>query len=417
MNKKDSEYPDKNEDRQIRKKDSIEEYKLVPMDAYEYDDEQIIDIIGIFKDLWGQRRFIFTVTAISFLLGILIFAGSERVYYSETRLLPESSNETSQLGELFQQAENIFGIQRRGADEGIGIAMYPFIVESIPFQIELMQKEIYFSELGERVTIYDYFNEHYKPSAVSRFYDFVWSITLGLPSTIQNIISSFGSDGAAETEIIDFSQYKGFELPTFLPSSIRSVANKVAGYISIEREPQSGFIIIGVALPDPNASTEMVILVKNLLQDYVIDYRTEKAKSNLQFIEGQYEEAKLEFELIQDSLARFQDQNVNPSRQSLIIQQERLQFEVDMAFALYSNIGRRYQEAQITVQEVTPVFRVQEPATIPTRPSQPSFERILIGSLFVGIFGGIMLLYAIRGLKYFRNEFDKKEITSNQMLV
>ena len=417
MNKEDSEYPDKNDDRQIRKKDSIEEYKLVPMDAYEYDDEQIIDIIGIFKDLWSHRRFIFIVTAICFIIGLLFFAGSERVYYSEARLLPESSNEASQLGQIFQQAENIFGIQRRGIDEGIGVAMYPFIVESIPFQIELMQKEIYFSELGERITIYDYFTEHYKPSAVSRFYDFIWSITLGLPTTIQNIISSIGSDGNTETGPIDFSQFKDFELPTFLPGSIRSVANTVTGYISIQREPQSGFIIVGVALPDPNASTEMVILVKNLLQDYVIDYRTEKAQSNLQFIEEQYEEAKLEFEVLQDSLARFQDQNVNPSRQSLIIQQERLQFEVDMAFALYSNIGRRYQEAQITVQEVTPVFRVHEPATIPTRPSQPNAERILIGSIFVGIFGGIMILYAIRGLKYFRKEFDKKEITSNQMLV
>lgn len=417
MNKKDSENPDYNSDRQIKKKDSIEEYRLVPMDAYEYEDEQIIDIIGILKDLWNHRRFIFIVTTVCLLIGVFFYIGSERVYYSEAKLLPESSNESSQLGQIFQQAENIFGLQRRGEEEDIGVAMYPFIVESMPFQIELMQEEIYFSDLNQRITIFEYFTEHYKPSVVSRFYDFLWNITLGLPNSVMSIINSIGNGGDDAIEAIDFSLFSDFNQPTSLPSNIRSVANTVTGYITIQREPQSGFINVGVSLPDRVASTEMVIVVKNLLQNYVIDYRTEKALNNLLFIEEQYEEAKRNFEMLQDSLAKFEDQNINPARQSLVIQQERLQFEVEMAFALYSNIGRRYQEAKITVQEETPVFRVHEPATIPTRPSDPKIEVILIGSLFVGIFGGIMLLYIIRGVAYFREEFEKKEITSKHESV
>ena len=417
MNKKDSENPDNNSDRQIKKKDSIEEYRLVPMDAYEYEDEQIIDIIGILKDLWNHRRFIFIVTTVCLLIGVFFYIGSERVYYSEAKLLPESSNESSQLGQIFQQAENIFGLQRRGEEEDIGVAMYPFIVESMPFQIELMQEEIYFSDLNQRITIFEYFTEHYKPSVVSRFYDFLWNITLGLPNSVMSIINSIGNGGDDAIEAIDFSLFSDFNQPTSLPSNIRSVANTVTGYITIQREPQSGFINVGVSLPDRVASTEMVIVVKNLLQNYVIDYRTEKALNNLLFIEEQYEEAKRNFEMLQDSLAKFEDQNINPARQSLVIQQERLQFEVEMAFALYSNIGRRYQEAKIAVQEETPVFRVHEPATIPTRPSDPKIEVILIGSLFVGIFGGIMLLYIIRGVAYFREEFEKKEITSKHESV
>lgn len=417
MNKKDSEYPEKNDDRQIKKKDSIEEYRLVPMDAYEYEDDQVIDIIGIIKDLWNHRSFILIVAAICLTLGVLYYMGSERVYYSEAKLLPETSNEFNQLGQIFQQAENIFGIQRRGEEEGIGVAMYPYIVESIPFQIDLMQKEVYFSDLGERITIFEYFTEHYKPSAVNRFYDFLWNITLGLPNTLQNIISSLGRGGDDSPETIDFSQFRNFEEPTFLPGSVRTVANTVTDYISVQREPQSGLVMIGVSLPDPVAATEMVILVKNLLQEYVIEFRTEKAMSNLLFIEEQFEESKVNFETLQDSLAKFQDQNINPARQSLVIQQERLQFEVEMAFALYSNIGRRYQEAKIKVQEETPVFRIHEPATVPTRPSEPKAERILLGSIFVGLLGGIMLLYGIRGVKYFKEEFDKKEIISNQESV
>lgn len=417
MNKQDSEYPDKNNDHRIRRKDSVEEYKLVPVEAYEDEDEQIIDIIGMMKDLWNHRKFIMIVTVICVIFGILIYLGSERVYYSEAKLLPETSSEFNQLGQIFQQAENIFGLQRRPEDDGIGVAMYPYIVESLPFQIELMQKEIYFSDIENRITIFEYFTEHYRPSIISRMGTFLWDITFGLPNSISNIVSSIRRSGDEMIDIVDFSIYRDFNHPTALHRDIRKVANIVRDYITVEREPQSGFVSVAVSLPDPIASTEMVILVKNQLQDYVIEYRTEKALDNLLFIEERFEEAKQNFESAQDSLAAFQDRNRDPVRQSLIIQQERLQFEVEMTFSLYSNIGRRYQEAQIKVQEETPVFRVHEPATIPTRPSQPNAARIMLGSVFVGVFGGIALLYGLRGMTYFREEFEKKDITSNRDLV
>ena len=413
MNEGKSNIPEKSTDgKQLQKREIVEEYRLVSIDDYTHeDDEKVIDLIGVFKDLWINKKIILAITAVVFLFGVIIYAGSERIYYSEAKLMPETSSPTSQLGQVFQQAENIFGIQRRVEDDDIRVAMYPFIVESLPFQIELMQHEVYFGDINRRVSIFEYFTEHYEQSFTDRTLEFLFNYTIGLPITIwQNITTRRPESGSEDTPgVIDFSQILDFNEPRFLDNQIRRVANKMSSYITIEREPQTGFVRIGVSLPDAQASTEIVILVKNLLQEYVIDYRTEKALKNLEFIEDQYEEAKGTFQVRQDSLATFQDRNFNPARQVILVQEQRLQSEFDLAFSLYNTLARRLQEAKIQVQEQTPVFRVHEPATIPSRPSQPNAIRTLGGSLFVGLFLGIVFIYLRRGFAWFLDEFNRKE--------
>lgn len=403
---------EKKDKKQLQKRVLAEEYRLIPIEENNYsdsDDEVFIDVIGILKDIWVNRKVVYITTAVVLLIGLILYLGSERIYYSEAQLMPESSSNQSQLGQLFQQYENIFGIQRNVEENDIQVSMYPHIVESLRFQIELMQHEVFFGELGREMTIYDYFTEYYQPSLTSKIADFVWNYTIGLPVTIWNFVTSFSSDGEPQREPIDFSQFREFEAPKELDSQVRNVANTVSGLITISREPQTGFVSIGVSVSDARASTEMVILVKNLLQEYVIDYRTEKAMNDLMFIEEQYEEAKEEFQSRQDSLAAFQDRNVNLAMQSMAVVEQRLQSEYELAFTLYNTLARRLQEAKIEVQEETPVFRVHEPAIIPNRPSEPDALRILGGSVFVGLFLGVAIIYLRRGIRLFMQEFKNKD--------
>lgn len=394
----------------LEKRPAVEEYRLVPVEEYGSDrDEDVIDIVALIKDLWMNRKFIFRTTLLFFVIGLIIYAGSERIYYAEAKLMPESTTERSQLGQIFQQAENIFGIQRRTEDEGIRIAMYPYIVESLPFQIELMQHEVYFSDVERRMAIYDYFTNHYKEPLFTRLTNRLWDFTFGLPATLKRFFSNRDQEDILPEEL-DFTQYLNFTEPRLLDNNIRKVANTVKNFIHISRDAQTGFVNIGVSFSDAPASAEMVVLVKNLLQEYVIDYRTEKAMNNLLFIEDQFEEAKTNFQRTQEELAKFQDQNLNTQLQSVIVQEERLKFESELAFALYNNIGRRLQEAKIQVQEQTPVFRVHEPAIIPGSPAHPRATRVIGGALFVGLFFGIVLLYSKRGIQKFVTEFENKEI-------
>lgn len=398
--------------KQLQKTVETEEYRLVPVEENHYDDSDdkvFIDVIGILKDIWVNRKVVYITTAIVFLLGLFIYLASERIYYSEAQLMPESSTNQSQLGQLFQQYENIFGIQRGAEENDIQVSMYPHIVESLRFQIELMQHEVYFGELNRELKIYEYFTEHYNPPLTTKVADFLWNYTIGLPITIWNSIKSISADSEPERSVIDFSQFQDFEAPKVLDGKIKKVAGTVSELITISREPQTGFVSIGVSLPDARASTEMVILVKNLLQEYVIDYRTEKAMDDLQFIEERYEEAKENFLARQDSLAAFQDRNVNLTLQSVAAVEQRLEAEYDLAFNLYNTLARRLQEAEIQVQEQTPVFRVHEPAIVPSTPAEPNALRILGGAIFVGLFLGVAFIYLRRWFYMFVQEFKNKD--------
>ena len=153
----------------------------------------------------------------------------------------------------------------------------------------------------------------------------------------------------------------------------------------------------------------MVILVRNLLQEYVIDYRTEKAMNNLEFIEEQFEEARENFLAKQDSLAAFQDRNVDVATSRMAAVEQRLQSEYELAFTLYNTLARRLQEAKIQVQEETPVFRVHEPAIVPNTPSEPDAIRVIGGSVFVGLFLGVAFIYLRRWFGMFIQEFKRKD--------
>jgi capsular polysaccharide biosynthesis protein len=395
--------------RSARDTDASEEYIMVPADSYySEDDREFIDILGLLKDLWVNKAVILIVTLIFFTIGIISYVGSERIYYSETKVIPENTSPSSRVGQLFQQYESLFGIQRGGEENDISVAMYPYIVESIPFQIELMQHEVYFESLGKSVTIFDYYNEYHQKSFTQAFSDNLWDYTIGLPFTLYNAIRSIGSDPSSRSDV-QFSEYTSFDSPIKLDNRVRNVAQTVSEMTTITREPQSSFIIIGVSMPDPVAASEMVILIKDLLKNYVVEYRTEKSMTNLRFIEEQFNEAEQNFRAAQDSLAEFQDQNVNIQRRSFEVIEQRLQSEYELAFGLYNTLARRLQEAKIEVQEETPVFRVQEPAMIPGNPSSPSELRTLGGSLFVGLFMGVLFIYLRRLAASFLQKFKSKE--------
>lgn len=399
--------PDKksSEGRQVQMKETIEEYRLVPADDYFFESDEQIDIIGIIKNLWINKKIILGITAIIFLMGIIIYTGSERLYYSEISLVPERTNPQSNRLQQVQQFANIFGNQNLQEATEISAAMYPGIVESLPFQIELMKQQIYFSEIDREVTIYEYFTEYREKSLTENSADFLWNITFGLPSTIGGLFRS----GGGEREPVNFDELDIFDTPKIVDSSIRNVARTMSNWTTVSREPQTNLVMIGVSFPDANAAAEITNAIKELLQRYVTEYRTDKALNDLRFIEEQYEVAKANFLETQDSLALFQDRNRNISTASLEVQVQRLQSEYNLAFELYEFFAKRLSDARIKVQEDTPVFRVQEPAIVPSVPSHPRALRIIIGSVFLGLFLGILLVYLRKGIVLFRREFDKKD--------
>ena len=142
----------------------------------------------------------------------------------------------------------------------------------------------------------------------------------------------------------------------------------------------------------PLAAAQLAFKVQMLLQQYVTDFKIEKVKANLDFVEGRYQEAKHQYEVKQEELALFEDANRNPSTSVARAAQARLTNEYTLLFGVYNELAKQREQAYIKVKETTPVFTVVEPVTIPAERSKPKRGLICIAFTFLGGFIGIGLV-------------------------
>ena len=148
-------------------------------------------------------------------------------------------------------------------------------------------------------------------------------------------------------------------------------------------------VSIAVTMQDPLISATLTDTVMQKLQDYITDYRTNKARHDLDFTQKLYDEAQQKYYEAQQRYADYVDKNQNILLRSVQTRQERLQNEMNLAYNLYNQTAQQLQLAKAKVQENTPVYTVVQAATVPLRASKPSKAMILIGFVFLAGVGSV----------------------------
>ena len=90
---------------------------------------------------------------------------------------------------------------------------------------------------------------------------------------------------------------------------------------------------VTVETQDPKVTAQLTVLVVDCLQRYIIDYRTQKAKTDLKFVSDRYDEAEAKYLKAQQMLADYRDQNKNVILARTKSTEERLQSEYNRLFS------------------------------------------------------------------------------------
>lgn len=345
-----------------------------------------IELSKLFKHFWDKRYFIAKFATGLAIVGVLIAFISPVEYESTASLMQESQSPQSTAQSLLQQYGGFLGISNSGTTAGGNISsqMYPKITESVPFQLELMQKPIYFSTIDTTLRLKDYFHSVHEPAML----DYVKEYTLGLPRKIINlpatVISWFSSGSTSSPAPATRTEFRpdSIYVPTSREMSTMSILNS---RVNINQEDGGGTIQVSVLMPDPRAAAETAQKAIQLLKEYVQEYRTQKAKSDLSFIQEQVDRVRAQFEEAQLNLAEFRDSNVNISTARARTREQELQTEYDRYSSLYNSLSQQLERAKISVQESTPVFSILEPVQQPIGKSKPNYEFIVIASFLIGI--------------------------------
>lgn len=347
-----------------------------------------IDLLELFKTVLKARKTVVKFLVSFGLIGLFIAVFSAKEYTASVTLVPQTNDSKvgGNLGGLAAMAGiNLGG----GATESIPPTLYPKIAQSVPFQRELLQTPLKFSNVENEVTYQQYYDKHTKFNLLA----FIKEYTIGLPG---KIIASIKSDSEVISEVSNDSIYR-------ITKNESELFKIIQEQLMLENNTKDGFVKISFSMPEALAAAQMTKNAQTILQEAITNFKIEKAEQELNFIEQRYNEVKLDFEKKQATLASYKDRNqglVTSRSQSYL---RRIESDYNLAFNLYSELAKQLETQKIKVKENTPVFTVIEPVSVPVDKSKPKRGLIIVVWVFLGGLVGVGVVF----LKEFIEKFRK----------
>jgi LPS O-antigen subunit length determinant protein (WzzB/FepE family) len=357
------------------------------------DDE--IDLIALAKTIWDGRKTIITTVLLFMLIGLGVALLSPKEYTASTTIVPQNLNKNFRLGSLSSLAAMAgVNLDLNMETRELSPYIYPQIVQSDPFQLEIMNTPFIFSDVDKPVSLYEYYTNYSKPGVIS----LVKKYTLGLPGVI------IGAIRGKKEETPDSIAGKIIQLT----AEKEGIRNLIAQNVTLETNDKEGYIVLNTRFHEPRLAAEVAQKGQELLQKYITKFKIEKASAQLLFIQERYAEKKTEFYQSQTNLAAFLDRNKNVTSAMARTEEARLQYEYKLAFEIYSQLSQQLEQARIKVKEDTPVFAIVKPVKVPMEKSKPNRPMIFVIWTFLGGVIGIGWIFGKQFLQTIKTKWNEE---------
>ena len=336
-----------------------------------HNDEEIeIDLIDLLRKVIGIRKKIYKAVGIGLIIGIIVAISIPKQYTVEVTLSPEMANNKG--GGISGLAASFLGsgVSMGDGTDALNASLSADIVSSTPFLLELSIMEIPISK-NEVMTLDTYLDEEISPW---------WGYVIGFPGMIIGGVKSLFVE---EDESISSGKTNqgAIELSKKELMKIGTLKKKIAASV----DKKTSMTSVTATFQDPKVAAVVADSVVKKLQEYIIDYRTFKAKEDCIYLEKLFKERQQEYYAAQKKYADYLDSHDNIILQSVRTEQERLQNDMSLAYQVYSQVASQLQVARAKVQEEKPVFAVVEPAVVPLEPSGTSRKVYVLAFIFLSV--------------------------------
>lgn len=333
-------------------------------------DEIEIDLMDILRKIIAIRKTIYKAVGIGLVIGIIIALSIPKQYTVKVTLSPEMG--ASKEGGLSGLAASFLGsgVTMGDGTDALNASLSPDIVSSTPFLLELSTMRIPVSK-DECMALNTYLDEESSPW---------WSYVIGFPSMVLGGVKSLFTE---EDESISFGKVNQGTIELSKMESMKIEILKKMITASVDKK--TSMTSVAVTLQNPRVAAVVADSVVNKLQEYIIDYRTFKAKEDCLYLEKLFKERQQEYYAAQKKYADYMDSHDNIILQSVRAEQERLQNDMSLAYQVYSQVASQLQVARAKVQEEKPVFAVVEPAVVPLNPSGTSKKIYILAFIFLSV--------------------------------
>ena len=336
------------------------------------EEELEIDLMEYARKLWAARKLLLKVAGIAAILGVIIALGTPKTYTVNVTLAPESGKSGGGGLSGIASMLGVGGLSMSSDADAFNVSLYPDVVSSTPFIIDLLDTPVKQLEGEKDTTLVGYLKEGTSSSLIGTI--------ISLPfKAIGAVMSLFSSND----EEVESQGINPFQLTKEQNKTVEGLRKLVVANV----DKKTGVTSVSVTMQDPLVCAIVADTVVVKLQKFITEYRVNKAQEDCKYWEQLNEERKNEYYEKQERYAKYADANQGVIHESVNIEKSRLENEMNLAYQVYSQVATQLQMARAKIQEAKPVFAVVEPATVPLNPSGTSRKMILIGIVFLAVAG------------------------------
>lgn len=326
-----------------------------------------IDVFKVIDLIWNDRKKTMLYGIIGGVVGVVIAFGIPKFYRTSVMLAPESSS-NNLMGNISSLASMV-GMDMSFGDSNDAIypEIYPDLMQSTGFLTSLFDIEVKSKNGDIKTTYYDYIKTKQKLPW--------WEYPVAM---ITEAIKKLKSDGGNNNSKVD---------PFCLTKDQYDVMKAMSNDINCQVDKKTSVITITVEAQDPLISATLADSVKQRLQLFITDYRTQKARNDLAYMEKLFNEAHDQYAKARQLYASYSDANQDLLLQSFKSKQDDLENEMQLKYNIYTQVASQLQLAKAKVQERTPAFTTVQSASVPVKHSNKPKVLYLIG---FAILGGII---------------------------
>ena len=326
-------------------------------------EESSIDWQDLLSKAWKGKKFIITVTVVFMFLGLISALTMTRIYTSKVTLVPELGKSTSSSLSSISSMLGLGGMTMGSSADAYHVTVYPEVVASTPFVAKMFDMRVTDPKKGIDTTLVGYLTRE-------RF-----SIGNVIGYVTKPIFSLF-SNKEEET--------KGNELNLFhLTKEQDRIVKTMNKAIQVDVDKKTGETTIQVTMDNPVIAATVADTVCKHLREYIVEYRTRKAREDLENYKKIADESYQRYLKASKAYAYYQDHNRGLILNAVISEGSRLSNELQIASQLYQQMKLQAEMARGKVIDEKPVFAIIQPATVPLLP-QNSRAKVLLIWTFVG---------------------------------
>ena len=147
--------------------------------------------------------------------------------------------------------------------------------------------------------------------------------------------------------------------------------------INISVDKKTRVITIRATSQDPVICKTLGDSIKDKLQVFITQYRTNKARIDCEYYQKLTDSARIDFEKQRHKYAHMADASTHVTLQSATQRLQDIANDTQEKYNTYTKLNTQLQAAKAKVQECTPAFTILKAASVPVKPTGPRRVRFV----------------------------------------